>query len=1036
LTPAAGRSNIARDLLHFRSAACFLLQVARFKEASMRTLQWLFVILVGCCTIDPSTAVYAQGGGGNSDMSGTVFDQGKAVLPGVTITVTNEATGQVRTAVSSGDGRFVIPTLLPGTYTVSAELSGFQPTTQRGLVVAVGQEVKLSLTLALAGVAEAVTVTAEAPLVEVTSEKIGANFSSSDIDNLPSNNRSQFSLMQTVPGLVPSLQPGSFEGGQFNANGQATTNNLFLVDGQFDNDSRLGGGQGTQARITLDAMAEYQVQTHQYGAEYGGSTGVVVNTVSRSGSNTLSGRVFDYYQHNKLTATDYFLKQAGEENPPSGSNVVGGNLGGPIIKNKLFFFGNLEYDSEHQAANLNFPADAAPLAVPYSTTTNFTGPNHYMRFDYQVNSANQFKFSWLRERILTVRDTIEDDKAIPDAARNENDAGDMVYSFALTSLVNTKTTNELRVGHVRESLLQGPNILFDRTGSTSAFFDRSWNFVGFHGLEPFDVGSQNTHPDYIAGPRNTYAANYIRDITFDDTLTHIISGWHGEHNFKTGFSWSRNGALPQETAANFIGMFTFPTNAPFNPANPATYPFRFGVSMGQFQFRAIDHRLGSYVQDKWAVGKRLTLNLGLRYDWQKAIPKTKDALGPRLGFAYDATGDGRTLLRGGIGKVYQYQQLSILTTLEQRAIVAPTLAYDTAQVTSPAVTGTFPVKPGDANATACLNPISSATVGEAVIGPACRAFLNGLRNQVLAGGVINTTTTGPIVDGDRLMAYTWAYSVGIKREIAPNTAVSIDYVGNQGRNNTAVIDVNEGPLNAAGRVTRLGVNGFDPSGTIIPLSNTAARSAAFVQFNQEQTLSALNSDYNSLEAALEKRLSNRWSGRVSYTYAKCHDVGAIIVDSNPRLDYGRCDRDNRHAFASSANVDIWKGLGAGMVFRTYSGYPINETTGVDSNGDGTSNDRPTKGVDDLTRPIVSALDARGVAVRNGIQGEKKLILDGRAQYLWRVQRYQAGLFLEVYNLTNHVNFGNPTGARNSRNFLTPIVTDDPRTAQLGFRLLF
>jgi hypothetical protein len=238
-------------------------------------------------------------------------------------------------------------------------------------------------------------------------------------------------------------------------------------------------------------------------------------------------------------------------------------------------------------------------------------------------------------------------------------------------------------------------------------------------------------------------------------------------------------------------------------------------------------------------------------------------------------------------------------------------------------------------------------------------------------------------------------------------------------------------------VTRRGVSAFDPSGTLVPAT---ARNSTFVQFNQEQTTelgSALNSDFNSLEMELEKRFASRWSGRVSYTYAVCHDVAAaIIVDSNPRLDYRRCDRDNTHAFASSANVDLGHGLGAGMVFRTYSGYPINETTGADSNGDGTNNDRPTKGVTDLTLPIVSALDSRGVAIRNGINGERKTIPDGRFQYVHRVGRYQAGLFLEVYNLTNHVNFGNPTGARNSANFLKTIVTDNPRTAQLGFRLLF
>jgi len=964
--------------------------------------------------------VLAQGG--RAEINGTVTDAQKAVLPGVTVTVTNEDTGLMREAITDGTGRYVIPQLLPGPYTVRAELSGFQPMTRNNMVVRVGEELTVPLALSLAGLTESLVVTAEAPLVESTSNRIGTNITSSEIDSLPSANRSQFSLMQTIPGLVPTLQVGSFEGGQFSANGQATTNNLFLVDGQNDNDSRRGGSQGTQARVSLDSMAEYQVQTHQYGAEYGGSTGVVVNSVTKSGTNKFAGRVFEYYQDDKLAATDYFLKQAGEKNADFGSNVYGGSIGGPIVRNKAFFFFNYEGTRAREAANLNFPADAAPLAVSYSSTTAFKGPNTFLRLDQHLNGNNQISFRWTREAILTERDTLEDDKAILDAARYENDAGDHVFSGSLASVLNNRTTNEVKIGHVRESLLQGPRQLFDS----------NWKFIGFTGRDPFDVGSQNTHPDYIAAARNNYAQDLIRDITFDDTVTWIA----GAHNLKTGVAFSRNGALPQGTATNFIGLITFPTNAPFNVADPRTYPYRFGISMGQFDFTQIDHRASGFVSDKWQVAKNLTLNLGVRYDWQKATPKTKNAFGPRFGIAWDTFGDGKTVVRGGAGKVYQYQQLAILATLEQRAVISPTLAYDTAQVASPATTGTFPVKAGDANATACLNPVATATPGEAAIGPACRAFLTGLRSQVEAGSVINNTTTGPIVDGDRRMNYTWAYSIGIKREILPNTAVSVDYVGNQGRNNTAVIDINEGPLDAAGRVTRLGVAAFDPTGALVP---AGARGATFVQFNQEQTRElggALNSDFNSLELELERRLSNHWSGRVSYTYAACNDVANIVFDSDPRLDYGRCDRDNTHAFASSANVDFGHGLGAGMVFRTYSGYPINETTGTDSNGDGTTNDRPLKGRDDLTRAILSPVDSRGYAIRNGIDGERKTILDARFQYVQHVGRYEAGFFLEIYNLTNHANFGNPTGARNSANFMKEIVTDSPRQAQLGFRLLF
>jgi outer membrane receptor for ferrienterochelin and colicin len=983
-------------------------------------------VLSGAFALSLAVTAPAVAQGGRVELQGTVLDQGKAVLPGVTVTVINAGTGQTRQAVTGSEGRFVIPTLVPGTYTVKAELSGFEPTTRTGLVLNVGQEVSVTLAMNLAGVREEVNVTAQSPVIETTASKIGTNITSSEIDNAPSANRSQFSLMQTIPGLVPALQVGSFEGGQFNANGQATTGNLFLVDGQYDNDSRRGGSQGTQARVTLDSMAEYQVQTHQYGAEYGGSTGVVVNSVTKSGTNKLSGRAFEYFQDSKLTATDYFLKRAGEQNPASGSNVYGGSLGGPIRKNKLFFFFNFEYDRQHDAANLNFPADAAPLATSYSTTTDFSGPNSFLRMDYHLNGNNQVSFRWTREQILTQRDSIEVDKGTPDNARYENDAGDIIYSVALTSVLNNRTTNELKFGHVRESLLQGPKPLFDN----------SWKFIGFAGIDPFDVGSMNTHPDYSAAPRNNYAQDLIRDVTIDDTITRIKSGWHGEHTFKAGAAWSRNAALPQGTAVNFTGLFTFPTNAPFNAADARTYPFRFGISMGQFDFEEIDHRASGFIQDKWQPTGRLTLNLGLRYDWQSAVPDTKNAFGPRVGVAYDATGNGKTLVRGGFGKVYQYQQLAILATLVQRSLVSPTLAYDTAQVTSPATTGVLPVKPGDPNATACLQPVAGATPGEAVISPACRAFLGATRSAVRAGGYINNTTTGPIVDGDRRLAYTWAFSAGVKRELARNMAISIDYVGNRGRDNTAVIDINEGPLGAAGRVTRLGVGAFDPNGLLVPLSNAAARNTTFVQFNQEQTLPSLDTDFNSLEVQLEKRFSSRWAGRVSYTLARARDVGAIIVDSDPRLDYGLANFDNRHAFAASTNLEIWRGLGAGFVYRAYSGYPINETTGVDSNGDGTSNDRPTKGLNDATRPIVSPLDSRGVAIRNGIAGEKQIILDSRFQYIWKLQRYQLGAFLEIYNLTNQVNFGPPTGARTSTQFLMPTVANDPRTAQLGVRVIF
>jgi Carboxypeptidase regulatory-like domain/TonB dependent receptor-like, beta-barrel len=979
-------------------------------------------------TIGLASSAFAQGG--RTEITGTVLDQAKAVLPGVTVTVVNEATGLQRAAVTSGDGRFVIPTLVPGTYTIKAELQGFQTVTQTGVVLSVGQEVAINLTLAVAGLAETITVTGESPLVEVTSSKIGSNITNAEIDGLPSQGRNQLSLMQLVPGLTPSLNPGSFEGGQYNANGQATTANLFLVDGAYDNDDRRGGSQGTQARVTLDAMAEYQVLTHHYSAEYGGSSGVVVNAVTRSGANQFAGRGFYYYQNDDLNATNYFLKLAGEENPESGSNVFGGSAGGPIVRNKAFWFANAERTLNREAANLNFPPDAAPLAVSYSTTTDFTGWNTFVRSDYQLTSTNHLSFRWLREAVLTENDEIEGNNSTLDNATFENDSGDQVFSLAATSILSNRATNEFKVGHVRENLLQGPRL----------FFDDSWNFIGLDGREQFDLGSMNAHPSYNAGPRNNYQEDLIRSFAVDDSFTYFHPGWHGDHTLKAGVGWSRNAALPQGTAANLVGLFNFPTNTAFDPANARTYPNRFQIRVGQIDYEQTDWRTNFYVQDKWQLGRQVTLNLGVRYDYQHLTPSTKNAFSPRVGVAYDLLGTGKTLLRGGFGKYYQLHQLNVIQTLLTSAVIGPTFVFDTTEVASPAQTGVIPVHTYtgfgfNGVATGCLQP--SGNNGLAVIGPTCEAFLTDLRARVLAGGYVNNQ---PTLDGERRLPYLWAFSVGMKHQLGASFAVSADYVANRGRDQVALIDINEGPPGPNGRITRLGVDVFDPTGELIP---PQARSTNFIRVLQYQSREELNTDYNALELALDKRLSQRWSGRVSYTLARARDVGAITYDTNLRGDYGRTSFDNRHALAMSGNVNVWRGLGAGFVFRYYSGYPINETIGSDSisfpgtNGDGDANDRPVQGLNDTTRPIRSPVDSNGRAIRNGIQGEKQMLLDSRFHYLWRLQRrYEAGLFLEIYNLTNHVNFGNPTGNRNSSNYMVRTVAGDPRTVQFGVRLTF
>jgi len=334
----------------------------------------------------------AFGQGAVAEINGSALDQTGAALPGVTITITEEATGLVRTAVANESGRFVIPAVTPGRYTLRAELSGFQTQTRAGVTILVGQAVTLNFTLPIGALTDVVTVTGEAPLIEVTQTQIGANITSQQIEDLPTQGRQQYALLALVPGLTPNLGPGAFEGSQYSANGRNTGSNLFLVDGMYNVDDRTLSGSGSQTRMTIDTTAEYQVLTHEYGAEYGGSTGVVVNAVTKSGTNAFHGRGAYYLQNSSLDATDYFLRQDGRQNPDSGVRTALGQIGGPILRNRAFFFVNLERLRIEQAANLNYPADAAPLARSYSVALPIKSTNSFQRFDYQMNGSHSFNF--------------------------------------------------------------------------------------------------------------------------------------------------------------------------------------------------------------------------------------------------------------------------------------------------------------------------------------------------------------------------------------------------------------------------------------------------------------------------------------------------------------------------------------------------------------------------------------------------------------------------------------------------------------------
>ncbi len=915
----------------------------------------------------------------------------------------------------------MLPALQPGRYAVKAELAGFQTQNRTGVVVNVGQAVTLNLALPVGALSDQVTVTGEAPLVEVTQTQVGTNITGQNIDALPTAGRQQYALLQLVPGLTPTLAAGSFEGAQYSAGGQSTSNNVFMVDGAYNNDDRTQSGPGMQTRMTVDTTAEYQVLVHDFGAEYGGAAGAVINAVTKGGSNQFHGRAAYYLQDSKLDATNYFLKLAGSKPAKSGVKTMLANIGGPIIQNKMFFFANVERLRIRQAADLLYPPDAAPLAVSYSTFLPVSSENYFGRVDYQINQSNNVSVRAVFDPNRVNGQSHVDQKRTIQAMRIERvpRPGETFINGQWLRVMGNRMVNEFRAHRVNENLQVGDQRMFDTAGSNTIFKDNQ--FLGLKGTDQFDFGAGQAHPDYVTGPYASPGGANVTTTLFTEQLTFTPT----KHTVKIGGGGSKNGGV-NIVGTNFIGLYTFPTNAAFNPANPSTYPNRFSIQVGELFRPMKDWRMNYYVSDKWQATRMLTLSLGARYDYQHEVPQTKNAFSPRLGMAL-APND-RTLIRAGAGKFYQYQSTAIPANLFAGAVNSPVFTFDTGQDNS-AQRGVLPTA-------VCLLPTNNS--GQAEISPACRAQLAARRAAVAAVGEPNTE---PVLDGDRRMGYLWSYDVGVQREIFRGLALTVDVVATRGYDQTGRIDINEPRLLANGTIGRPGPAVFDPNGTLIPAS---ARNAAFQRVLQYQSNPAFNFDSKALEVSLNRRMANRWSGRAAYTLSKARDVGTgvrgearVVNDLDPRTDYGLTDFDNRHAFTAGGNWDAWRGLSTGATFRFYSGNPVNETIGLDANGDRDNTDRPVKGIDDRTRPILSAVDASGMAVRNGIPGAHKTILDLRVSYVHTLRDQRtAGFFWEIYNALNHVNFNNVNGLRNASSFGQSIVADQARQMQLGVRYTF
>src|SRR5882724_8810091 len=618
----------------------------------MRTL------LVGClvgsflCVVAASSLAQQ----GTAEIAGKVTDEQGAVLPGVAIVVTNEETGVFRDVVSGPAGTYFASQLVPGRYKIVAKLEGFQQTEKDNLTLQVGNTMTINLTLGVGRLEETVRVTAESPLVDTTTAKVGGNIGTTELSELPAMNRNFFATVALLPGVQfsPSNQMGN---DTIVAAGQSTQGNNVAVDGGYNSDDALGTSSGAQVRTPLEAIQEFQVITSMYDAEWGRASGAIVNAVTKAGTNQFKGVVFGELAANALTSEDYFVKTHDLDKPTSVRRDWGGVLGGPIVKNKAHFFVSLERQVDNPNRTRTFPRHEFDFAI----AEDRTDWNTLIRVDHQINKNHTWAVRWLREW-APQWNTVPVGKNSLQATQDETDL-DQTAVGTLTSVLGNARVNTVRVAKTWEHWWHG-NACFRAQGPEGglAGFKFKQEAMGNQALCPPQLDFLSFRAQASTESQGPWDNNY----QIEDDYSWFLPGKKGDHDMKFGFRYNYT-SLRRASQVNQNGTFTFGTDVPFDPANPRSYPERLSIRTGAFEENVKNHTYEAFAQDKWRIRPSTTINLGIRYDLEiipldetgnplfspgQAAPTDKNNISPRISFTHSLDQTGKSVIRGGYGIFY------------------------------------------------------------------------------------------------------------------------------------------------------------------------------------------------------------------------------------------------------------------------------------------------------------------------------------------------------------------------------------------------
>ncbi|HTR39922.1 MAG TPA: TonB-dependent receptor [Bryobacteraceae bacterium] len=897
-----------------------------------------------------SSRLSAQGS--TASILGTVTDTSGAVIPNATIEVKNLGTGQTQQAPTDTAGRYTIANLPIGDYQAEASATGFQKVIRANITLTVGAQAVVDFSMPVGQAQQTLTVEAQVSQVDTVSSTLSSFVGQKQINDLPLNGRNFTDLVALAPGV--SAGPGVGNGGfnllyglenNFSVSGSRSEGQAYLLDNVdiqgFWNHGSGSGVMGTT--LGVEAVAEFSVLTNTYSAQFGGN-GAVVNSASKSGTNAFHGSAYEFFRNSALDARNFFDPST---KPAFRQNQFGGSIGGPIKKDKLFFFVNDEElrkalgqtaiafvpdAAAHQGivngVNVGINPATAPILALYPLPTTTIGPGvgsiqevdttsgneNYLltRVDYTISSKDSLFVRYVRDAAGITYPFLG--SPLPPRWPEVGSTGNHFATIEWRRVITPTLLNQLRFSFTRtyeSDVLQNP----DETKALDFFPERGQNggvnITGLSSIGPSIFAplleAQNKFP--VADDMFwTHGAHSIRFGGFFSRVqsNFMQGGWYGGF-----YNFGSIQALLQNQPYLFIG-----------PQPGMTDSFR--------DFREI--QFNTYVADEWKLSSRLTLNLGLRYEFVtdpttnlqplntvinppfgkfQRVPNVFASnpslhnFDPRVGVAWDVFGDHKTALRAGFGVFFD--------PIEARSFASgyyfnPPYALSFLPVPS------FP------------NPFPGALPPPAQI----------------VGVDYNTTQTPRM--------YQWNFN--IQRQLFASTTLTVGYVGSRGVHLYGSRDINP--------VLPQTINGVQIFGT--PLGPTRAGMASFPRLNPKgASLSSeapiADSSYNSLQVGLNRRFYQGVTGQLSYTWSKCMDdasgtygleAGAPWTDPiNGAFDRGRCAFDRPQVFRMSGTYDfpfqkniLVKGWQMSGNLLSQTGPPFNAVIGFDQSGNTVGGQRP------------------------------------------------------------------------------------------------